>query len=474
MKKIFSILSVLAVVLSSLSPLYPVYAEGMTDSWLSGWDYEIKDLYNDGAYIWLNRYTGTDPDVTIHGKAAVDGIRYPVCINVTYADDNSPYITGLNCGDNIVNLTFESADGTPVRSSRPDRLDDMFYGMENLETVAFGGNFRGNVAQAIDMFNGCVNLKSVDIENLDFGHATVYQNMFKNCRSLKRITISCPNGTNLSGMFSGCTSLEEAVLKGAARSAMTVSGMFSECRSLKRVDLSGMDFSEAFGFAAMFSNCQSLEAVDMSVFDFSYALTLDDMFSGCSSLKSIDLSAAEWGDDTVSAKQMFCGCGNLEEITLSEGFRPRDASDIFYVPTPSMLKVKGNVSNEFRENALQQFESQNRYLGSIKLISKIELEGKELEDNMFSISREANDGSGRRELFNQNQHGNIVEHQVFIHTPGMHTFEVEERYVSEKVGGVPVKTIAISETPEYSCEDVIRSKTVNIVLNTDGSLSAEE
>ena len=133
-KKLSSILIIVLIAISSIS--FPVYA-GDTDEWLSDWDYEIKDLDYGEPYIWLNQYIGTDPDVTIYGKATVEGNKYPVCINVTYSNEIGRFVTGINCSEGIVNLTFESVDDTKVRSSLSYRLDDFFRGMENLKTIHY-------------------------------------------------------------------------------------------------------------------------------------------------------------------------------------------------------------------------------------------------------------------------------------------------------------------------------------------------
>ncbi len=349
----------------------PLLGSSGTDSWLSDWDYEIKPLYYYGDYIYLNQYIGSNPDVTIYGKGTVGGSQYPVCINVIYVDDSRSYITGLNCSDNIVNLTFESVDGTKVCSSRTDRLDDMFYGMENLETVHFGGNFQGDVAQASNMFEGCVKLRSVDIETLDFGYASIYYEMFKDCRSLENVTLNCNRGTNLSSLFSGCTSLREVSLTG-------VPG------------------------------------------------------------------------------------------------RQNNAGDMFYTSGLTKLKIKGTPSQEFKDNVFSKLKGWNRYIGTVKLKALIELEGMDIHDCMFSVEKEGEGSSSKVSVFNYASDGNRVEHTAFVCAPGSNTFTIEERYVSEMSGNMPVETISISETPNITCEDAVRSKTVNIILNTDGSLSVEE
>ncbi len=452
----------------------PLLGSSGTDAWLADWDYEIKPLYYYGDYIYLNQYIGSSPDVTIYGKGTVGGSQYPVCINVTYVNDSSPYITGLNCSDNIVNLTFESVDETKVCSCRSDRLDDLFYGMENLETVHFGGNFQGNVAQAGRMFEGCVNLKSVDIETLDFGYATIYRNMFKDCRSLETITLNCNRGTNLSSLFSGCTSLREASLTGVAGRQNNAGDMFLNCTSLENVSFSGMDFSNCLYFDSMFEGCSSLENIDLTGFDFGNAYLLDRMFKGCSSLSSVDLSAVSWGTDQVSTSDMFYGCRKLEEITLAEGFKPKNCGDMFYTSSLTKLKIKGTPSQEFKDSVFSKLKGWNRYIGTVKLTALIELEGMDIHDCMFSVEKDGEGSSSKVSAFNYASDGNRVEHTVFVYAPGSNTFTIEEKYVSEMYGNIPVETIPISETPNITCEDAVRSKTVNIILNSDGSLSVEE
>ena len=453
----------------------PLLGSSGTDAWLSDWDYKVKSRSSyDGDYIFLNRYTGSSPDVTIYGKATVGGSQCPVCINVTYVNDYSPYITGWNCSDGIVNLTFESVDGTKVCSSRSDRLDDLFYGMENLETVHFGGNFQGNVAQAGRMFEGCVNLKSVDIETLDFGYASIYRSMFKGCRSLETITLNCNRGTNLSSLFSGCTSLREASLTGVAGRQNNASDMFLNCTSLETVSFSGMDFSNSPYFDSMFEGCSSLESIDLSGFNFGEAYMMDKMFKGCSSLSSVDLSAASWGTDQVSAADMFYGCRKLEEITLTEGFKPKNCGDMFYTSSLTKLKIKGTPSQEFKDSVFSKLKGWNRYIGAVKLKALIELEDMDIHDCMFSVEKEGEGSSSKVSTFNYASDGNRVELTAFVYAPGSNTFTIEEKYVSEMYGNIPVETIPISETPNITCDDAVRSKTVTIILNTDGSLSVGE
>ena len=92
-----------------------------------------------------------------------------------------------------------------------------------------------------------------------------------------------------------------------------------------------------------------------------------------------------------------------------------------------------------------------------------------------SLWKKDGEGSSSKvSAFNYASDGNRVEHTVFVYAPGSNTFTIEEKYVSEMYGNTPVETIPISEANNITCEDAVRSKTVNIILNSDGSLSVEE
>ncbi len=451
----------------------PLLGSSGTDPWLSEWDYEIKEVYRKGNSIVLKQYTGSGGDVTIYGKAAVSGSQYPVCIGAEYDDSIGRYITGVNCSENIINLRFESVEGEKVGYERYDRFDDLFYGMENLESITFGGNFAGNIVQASRMFDGCVNLKSVDTETIDFGGSTIYHRMFGDCRSLKKITIHCPRGYNMSSMFSGCSSLTDVTLSGCDGHALSLGDFFKNCTSLKNVDLSGFDLSKTTSLSGIFRNCSALETLDMSDIDLSSATSLSGMFAGCTSLRSIDLSATNFNGDGVSTGTMFYNCPNLEEITVAENFKPKYCADMMYVPNLTILKIKGNMSQEFKNNVLPYLKASNRYIGTVKLTALIELEGRDLEDCMFSVEQADEIGDSTAPACNYNSNGNRVELTGFVYIPGNTIFTVEEKYITKKQDGLPLETVSISRTDQITCENAIRSKVVDITLNTDGSLSVE-
>lgn len=448
-----------------------------TDEWLSDWEYEIKDRGLDGDYIHLEKYIGSETDISIGGKATVNGVDYPVCIAQKSGGGYGHYITGLNSNKNLKQITFYSVDGTPVCPAINYRLDDLFYGMENLEGINFGDDFEtGSVTQAPAMFYGCESLKYVDIDNLDLNKCSMYKEMFEGCESLNRITLNCSRPSNFKEMFKGCKGLTEVTINGDGESETNLKyadHMFSGCSSLEAVKISGIDFSGVKDFSFMFSDCDALKDIDMAMFNMSGATSIKNMFQSCSGLKEIDLSKVEWGEAKPDADSMFLHCGNLEKIKVSENFKPSYAGSIFhqgdYKGKP--ITIEGRRSKEFDEKVFPTLKESNRYLGYVQLRSKIELEGQELKDGMFGVSQ-VND----REVvygINNTENDNIIEINAKVYEPGSNTFTVEEVYAPE--GGEDyVFSRSISDVDEYECAEAVRSRTVNIILNTDGSLSVEE
>ncbi len=472
MRKI--IIAITMMILSGALMLSPAFAGDMdTEEWLSAWEYEIKDLNYDGKHIFLNKYIGTEPDISIGGKARVDGVDYPVCIGMKSGGGYGHYMTALNTSDTIKHVTFYSVDGVPVKPEINYRLDDFFYGMENLEGINFGNDFKTDgVTQAPRMFYGCRNLKYVDVDNLDLNKCSGFKEMFADCESLNRITLNCPNASNMEDMFRNCYGLTEVTLNGGDRKQDRVKSMFSGCRSLDTVNLTDMDFSGIKDFSHMFFDCESLKSLDMSVFDFSSATDVSDMFSSCYKLEQVNFEDTVWGESKPNAADMFYRCEKLTEITVPEGFKPSGANEIFFVPygEESILRIKGSPSKEFCDQVFPGLEKSNRYIGQVKLRSKVELEGKDLKAGQFIIDYENSRRVIRDEPLSTE---NVVDLTVPVYKPGTNTFTIEEQYnVGESI--LNPRYLPIEYADEISCEDSKRSKTVEIILNTDGTLSVRE
>ena len=130
--------------------------------------------------------------------------------------------------------------------------------------------------------------------------------------------------TNMSGMFSGCTSLQTADLSSFDTSMVRrMSSMFSGCSSLTELDLSSFDTRSLVdegeyspSMSCMFSGCALLEAVDLSSFDTSSVTDMSSLFEGCESLRALDLSSFDTSK-VEDMSQMFKDCSSLASLDLS-------------------------------------------------------------------------------------------------------------------------------------------------------------
>ena len=101
--------------------------------------------------------------------------------------------------------------------------------------------------------------------------------------------------------------------------ATDLSSMFSGCSSLESLDLSGWNIEPVTDMSSMFSGCNSLKNLDMHGWNTGYVTNMSSMFSGCSSLESLDLSG--WNPCNVTnMSSMFSGCSALHTLTLKIEF----------------------------------------------------------------------------------------------------------------------------------------------------------
>ena len=104
------------------------------------------------------------------------------------------------------------------------------------------------------------------------------------------LLINIQNINNVSCMFNNCYSLE--IIQGLESSFSSknkvydMSGMFSYCKSLKNIDLYNFKTKYETNISSMFSNCSSLEYYNISYIN---ANNLGYIFYNCKNLKKLDL-----------------------------------------------------------------------------------------------------------------------------------------------------------------------------------------
>ena len=101
----------------------------------------------------------------------------------------------------------------------------------------------------------------------------------------------------------------------------------------------------------------------------------------------------------------------------------------------------------------------------------MELEGKELKNGIFKIDYE----NSRKVISaeNETENGNIIYLTVPVYKPGENTFTIEEYVDADESPEYP-RYLPVEYAENVTCNDAKRSKTVNIILNTDGSISVKE
>ena len=185
---------------------------------LSDWDYDITN-FDGNEYIVLEKYNGTDREVTIKGKVKKDGKEYQVLLAIDYDYDTYDHHSLFENNDFIEKVTFVSVDGVAVGVNGGMGADSLFKGCTALKEVDFNNSLvrsGNNRLRSINgMFEGCTALQKADLSELDLSE----------CEEAKEV-------------FKGCTGVTEVCLVGADfRKTYTVSGMFEGCTALEKADL---------------------------------------------------------------------------------------------------------------------------------------------------------------------------------------------------------------------------------------------
>jgi len=131
--------------------------------------------------------------------------------------------------------------------------------------------------------------------------------------------------TNMIGLFSGCSSLEE-IPELDTSSATALSSLFSQCRSLKKIP-EKLNTSNCTQMSFMFSNCLNL--IYGPIMDTSKVSLFDNMFntSGVITVPEYDYSKA------TNISDMFRWCRTLTEIggtMMNTGLSLTSADEVFY------------------------------------------------------------------------------------------------------------------------------------------------
>ena len=218
-------------------------------------------------------------------------------------------------------------------------------GLDNLDT--------SQVTDMSNMFTGCSSLEELDLSNLKTGKVTRMVSMFWDCISLKKLNLSkfdTSNVTDMTEMFTDCSQLEELDVSSFNTSnVLFMQEMFARCSSLKSLDLRNFDTSKVLTMPFMFEGCTALESIDMSKFNTNSVENMDGMFNCCGSLTSLDLSSFDT-QRVSNMNRLFFYCNSLETIYVGDKWDTgkvdeRNSYELF----SSCVKLVGGAGTKYSD-----------------------------------------------------------------------------------------------------------------------------
>ena len=204
---------------------------------------------------------------------------------------------------------------------KPSNLNSWFKDAYHLSAI--DGLEYLNISEATNMssmFSGCSSLTSLDLSHFNTQNVTNMSSMFSGCNSLTSLDVShfnTQNVTNMNSMFSGCRNLTSLdVSHFDTQKVESMAGMFSGCSKLTSLDVSHFNTQNVTNMSSMFSGCNSLTSLDVSHFDTQKVESMAGMFSGCSKLTSLDVSHFNT-QNVTNMSSMFSGCNSLTSLDVS-------------------------------------------------------------------------------------------------------------------------------------------------------------
>ena len=117
------------------------------------------------------------------------------------------------------------------------------------------------------------------------------------------------NVTDVSGLFSNCTSLEEYELSSTC-AATSYASMFQSCRAIKEFPYI-YDYTNATSVGYMFYQCENLQFNSVLNFNMPICTDVENMFGGCKKITSIgDIYAP----NATNTQSFISGCSLLDDV----------------------------------------------------------------------------------------------------------------------------------------------------------------
>ena len=158
------------------------------DNWYEDYTY-IKD--DTAKTITLTKYNGSDVEIVIPAKAAINGKNYSVIVN----NDNNSTTKLFSGNDKLTKVTFEN--GIKAGNS----LRSMFAGCTSLVEVVFNDFDTSDVTNMSRMFYNCASLEELDLSGFNTSNTQSMPYIFYGCSSLKKLDVSNFDTTNTTNLY---------------------------------------------------------------------------------------------------------------------------------------------------------------------------------------------------------------------------------------------------------------------------------
>ena len=217
------------------------------------------------------------------------------------------YICTTNLNSILVEVKHIASESTDLSQS--------FKFCSKLISVNLNGLKPTNMSE---MFSGCTSLTDVTIDVFDGSDVITTTSMFTNCYKLSELNLSNISFDKLedgSNMFLNCRALQNLFVNMTSENLITVSGMFHGCEALTSLNLDDWSTINIEDLSSMFYNCKKLSSLNLLSFDTSNVINMRNMFYGCESL--IELVVDSFNTSKVTDMSfMFGGCKKLTNLDV--------------------------------------------------------------------------------------------------------------------------------------------------------------
>lgn len=234
-----------------------------------------------------------------------------MCSNLTEVSLKGDYINDLTdafTSSGIKKITVES-EHEIENITIPSYAEQITLNTPNLKNISFISTSDSRLLKSVVLKSNLI---------------TSLYNSFRECENLEKVILNCPNVTDYSYIFSGCSALK---------------------------NIPYINYDKAINLCSAFNNCTSLTE---TVFIESDSITnVNDMFYGCTGLESVTIK----GKNISRYDGVVTGCSNLKYFEFYSGVVP-DSNSTYLIDTiPETLEeIKIHVTDGI---LTEKLESEN-------------------------------------------------------------------------------------------------------------------